>query len=30
MDIVFILVIIALYGATQWIAGAISRLGGLE
>jgi hypothetical protein len=28
MDIVFILVIAALYGASHWIAWALSRLGG--
>jgi hypothetical protein len=30
MDIVFVVVILALYAATHWVAGAISRLGGIE
>jgi hypothetical protein len=30
MDAVFILVIIALYAITHWLAAAVSRLGGIE
>jgi hypothetical protein len=30
MDIVFVVVILVLYGATHWVASAISRLGGIE
>jgi len=30
MDIVFIGVIVALYGITHWVTSAISRLGGIE
>ena len=30
MDAVFILVIIALYAITHWLAVAVSRLGGTE
>jgi hypothetical protein len=30
MDIVFILIILALYAATHWLIWALSRLGGLE
>jgi len=30
MDIVFVVVIVVLYGITHWVASAISRLGGLE
>jgi hypothetical protein len=30
MDAVFILLIIALYAATHWMVGAISRLGEVE
>jgi len=30
MDIVFVVVIVALYGVTHWVTAAISRLGGIE
>jgi hypothetical protein len=30
MDVVFVLVIIALYAITHWLIWAISRLGGVE
>jgi hypothetical protein len=30
MDVVFILVIVALYASTHWLAWALSRLGGVE
>jgi len=30
MDIVFILVIVALYAVTHWLIWALSRLGGVE
>jgi hypothetical protein len=30
MDAIFILIILALYAATHWIAAAVSRLGGVE
>jgi hypothetical protein len=30
MDIVFIVVIVVLYGATHWVTSAVSRLGGIE
>ena len=30
MDIVFLVVIMVLYGVTHWLAAAISRLGGIE
>jgi hypothetical protein len=30
MDVVFILIIIALYATTQWLVTAVSRLGGIE
>jgi hypothetical protein len=30
MDVVFIIVIIAVYAATHWLARALSRLGGVE
>lgn len=30
MDIVFLIVILALYGVTHWVTSAISRLGGVE
>jgi hypothetical protein len=30
MDIVFIVVIVVLYGITHWVTSAISRLGGIE
>lgn len=30
MDIVFIGVIVVLYGVTHWLTAAISRLGGIE
>ena len=30
MDIVFILIIVALYASTHWLIWALSRLGGLE
>ncbi len=30
MDILFIVLILALYGVTHWVASAISRLGGIE
>jgi hypothetical protein len=30
MDLVFILIIIALYAATHWLIRALSRLGGVE
>jgi hypothetical protein len=30
MDIVFILIIVALYAATHWLIWALSRLGGVE
>jgi len=30
MDIVFIGVIVVLYGVTHWVTAAISRLGGIE
>lgn len=30
MDIIFLLVILVLYGLTHWVASAISRLGGIE
>ena len=30
MDAIFILIILGLYAATHWVAGAISRLGGVE
>jgi hypothetical protein len=30
MDLVFILLIVALYGATHWLIWALSRLGGVE
>jgi hypothetical protein len=30
MDIVFIVVIVILYGVTHWVTRAISRLGGIE
>jgi len=30
MDIVFILIIIALYAITHWVVWAVSRLGGVE
>jgi hypothetical protein len=30
MDIVFILIILALYAGTHWLIWALSRLGGVE
>lgn len=30
MDIVFILIIVALYATTHWLIWALSRLGGVE
>ncbi len=30
MDIVFILIIVALYASTHWLIWALSRLGGIE
>jgi hypothetical protein len=30
MDIVFILIIVALYAGTHWLIWALSRLGGVE
>ena len=30
LDLVFILIIIALYAATHWLIWALSRLGGVE
>jgi hypothetical protein len=30
MDLVFILIIIALYAATHWLIWVLSRLGGVE
>ena len=30
MDLVFIVIIFALYGATHWLTWALSRLGGVE
>ncbi len=30
MDAIFILIIIALYTVTHWLAAAVSRLGGIE
>jgi hypothetical protein len=30
MDIVFILIIVALYAVTHWLIWALSRLGGVE
>ena len=30
MDVVFVLIIVALYAVTHWVTWAISRLGGLE
>ena len=30
VDIVFILIIVALYGVTHWLIWALSRLGGVE
>ena len=30
MDILFILIILALYASTHWLIWALSRLGGLE
>ena len=30
MDIVFIVVVLVLYGVTHWVVSAISRLGGIE
>ena len=30
MDLIFILIIVALYAATYWLTWALSRLGGVE
>jgi hypothetical protein len=30
MDVIFILIVIALYAATHWLTWALSRLGGVE
>ncbi len=30
MDVIFILIVVALYAATHWLAWALSRLGGVE
>jgi hypothetical protein len=30
MDIVFIVVLLVLYGVTHWVTSAIGRLGGIE
>jgi hypothetical protein len=30
MDFIFIVIIVALYASTHWLAWALSRLGGLE
>jgi len=30
MDVLFVVVIVVLYGMTHWVASAISRLGGSE
>jgi hypothetical protein len=30
MDVIFILIIVALYAVTHWLAWALSRLGGVE
>jgi hypothetical protein len=30
VDVIFILAVLALYGATQWLIAAISRLGSIE
>ena len=30
MDIVFVLIIVALYAVTHWLTWALSRLGGVE
>jgi hypothetical protein len=30
MDLIFILIIVALYAATHWLTWALSRLGGVE
>jgi len=30
MDAIFVLIIVALFGATFWMARAVSRLGGVE
>ena len=30
MDLIFILIIVALYAATHWLVRALSRLGGVE
>lgn len=30
MDLIFILIIVALYAATHWLAWALSRLGGVQ
>ena len=30
MDAIFILIIVALYAATHWVARALSQLGGVE
>lgn len=30
MDVIFILIIVALYAGTHWLTWALSRLGGVE
>jgi hypothetical protein len=30
LDLIFILIIVALYAATHWLAWALSRLGGVQ
>ena len=30
MDLIFILIIVALYAATHWLVWALARLGGVE